>query len=61
MMSTGRPLQTDKSQSTYGTACSILDIGTSNLTVSNGATISLTAAPASAMKAGWVTYRLDYP
>lgn len=30
-----RPLETDKSQSTYGTACSIPDIETSNLTVSN--------------------------
>jgi hypothetical protein len=37
--------ETDKSQSTFGTACSRPDIGTSNLTVSNVATISMTAAP----------------
>ena len=40
------PVETDKSQSTFGTACSKPDIGTSNLTGSNVATISMTAAPA---------------
>jgi hypothetical protein len=45
-----RQLQTDKSQSTSGTACSIPDIGTSNLTVSNVTTISMTAAPATGQK-----------
>ena len=44
------PHCSDKSQSTYGTACSIPDIGTSNLTVSNVATISMTAAPATGQK-----------
>jgi hypothetical protein len=36
----------DRSQSASGNACFIPDIGTSDLTVSNVATISMTAAPA---------------
>lgn len=47
--SSERLKKTDKSQSTYGTACSIPDIG-SNLTGNNVATISMTAAPASGQK-----------
>jgi hypothetical protein len=40
------PFQTYKSQATSGIVCSRPDIGTSNLTVSNVATISMTSAPA---------------
>lgn len=43
---TDRLDQTDKSHSISGTVCSIHDIGSSNLTVSNVALISMTAAPA---------------
>ena len=39
-------IETDKSQSTSGTACSIPDIGTSNLNVINVAPNSMIATPA---------------
>ena len=44
--SSRRRHQTDKSQKTFGIACCIPDIGTSSLTGSKGATISMSAAPA---------------
>jgi hypothetical protein len=43
-------LETDKSQSTSGTACSIPAIGTGNLSVNYVATISMTAVPATDQK-----------